>query len=99
MAFETFKIINKENTLYHDLVTLLALQYNKYNFRYINTVQIPTVKTTWYGLDSFRDFASKTWNELKYGETIVVNSSEYGMKNNCKNDSIDIFLEKNLAIN
>ena len=35
MAFETFKIINKENTLYlHDLVTLLALKYNKYNFRY-----------------------------------------------------------------
>ena len=40
MAFETFKIINKENTLYlHDLVALLALKYNKYNFRYINTVQ------------------------------------------------------------
>jgi len=83
MAFETLKIINKENTLYlHDLVALLALKYNKYNFRYINTVQIPTVKTTQYGLNSFRDFASKTWNELKYGETVVVNSSEYGMKNN-----------------
>jgi hypothetical protein len=50
-------------------------------------------------LDSFRDFVSKTWNELKYGETIVVNSSEYGMKNNCKNDSINIFLGKKLAIN
>ena len=52
MAFETFKIINKENTLYHDLVTLLALKYNKYNFRYINTVQIPTVKDylVWIGL-------------------------------------------------
>jgi hypothetical protein len=57
MGFETLKILNKESTLYlHDLVALLALKYNKYNFRYINTVQIPTVKTTRYGLDSFRDY-------------------------------------------
>ena len=46
---ETFKIINKETPQYrHDLVTL---KNNKYNFRYRNTVHIPTVKTTQYGLN------------------------------------------------
>ena len=62
IAIETFKIINKETPQYlHDLVTL---KNNKYNFRYSNTAQIPTVKTTRYGLNSFRYYASKTWNEL-----------------------------------
>ena len=62
IAIETFKIINKETPQYlHDLVTL---KNNKYNFRYSNTAHIPTVKTTRYGLNSFRYYASKTWNEL-----------------------------------
>ena len=60
IAIETFKIINKETPQYlHDLVTL---KNNKYNFRYNNTAHIPTVKTTRYGLNSFRYYASKTWN-------------------------------------
>ena len=62
IAIETFKIINKETPQYlHDLVTL---KNNKYNFRYSNTAHIPTVKTTRHGLNSFRYYASKTWNEL-----------------------------------
>ena len=62
IAIETFKIINKETPQYlHDLVTL---KNNKYNFRYSNTAHIPTVKTTRYGLNSFRYYASKTCNEL-----------------------------------
>jgi phage FluMu protein Com len=64
IAIETFKIINKETPQYlHDLVTL---KNNKYNFRNSNTahIDIPTVKTTRYGLNSFRYYASKTWNEL-----------------------------------
>jgi hypothetical protein len=61
IAIETFKIINKETPQYlHDLVTL---KNNKYNIRY-NTAHIPTVKTTRYGFNSFRYYASKTWNEL-----------------------------------
>jgi hypothetical protein len=56
IAIETFKIINKETPQYpHDLVTL---KNNKYNFRYSNTAHIPTVKTTRYGLNSFRYYAS-----------------------------------------
>ena len=62
LAIETFKILNKETPQYiHDLVTL---KNNKYNFRYSNTAHIPTVKNTRYGLNSFRYYASKTWNEL-----------------------------------
>ena len=62
IAIETFKIINKKTPQYlHDLVTL---KNNKYNFRYSNTAHIPTVKTTRYGLNSFRYYASKTWKEL-----------------------------------
>ena len=62
IAIETFKIINKETPQYlHDLVTL---ENNKYNLRYSNTAHIPTVKTTRYGLNSFRYCASETWNEL-----------------------------------
>jgi hypothetical protein len=56
------KMRHKETPQYlHDLVTL---KNNKYNFRYSNTSHIPTVKTTRYGLNSFRYYASKTWNEL-----------------------------------
>ena len=62
IAIETFKIINKETPQY--LYDLVALKNNKYNFRYSNTAHIPTVKTTRYGLNSFRYYASKTWNEL-----------------------------------
>ena len=60
IAIETFKIINKETPQYlHDLVTL---KNNKYNFR---DSYIPTVNnTTGYGLNSFRYYASKIWNEL-----------------------------------
>ena len=57
IAIETFKIINKEIPQYlHDLITL---KNNKY-VRYSNTAHIPTIKTTQYGLNSFRYYASKT---------------------------------------
>jgi len=62
IAIETSKIINKES-LQH-LYDLVALKNNKYISLYNNTAHIPTVKTTRYGLSSFRYYASKTWNEL-----------------------------------
>ena len=62
IAIETFKILNKETPQY--LYGLVTLKNNKYNLRYSNTAHIPTVKTTRYGLNSFRYYASKTWNEL-----------------------------------
>ena len=62
MAIEVFKIINKQTPVYlHDLVTL---KKSSYTFRYNNTVNIPRVKTTRYGLYSLRYVAAKLWNEL-----------------------------------
>ena len=58
MAMEVHRIINKESLLYlHDLI---KIKRTNYSFRY----QILAVKTTRYGLRSFRFFASKLWNEL-----------------------------------
>ena len=62
MAIEVFKIINKQTPVYlHDLVTI---KKSSYSFRYNNTVNIPRVKTTRYGLHSLRYGAAKLWNEL-----------------------------------
>ena len=58
MAIEVHRIINKESLLYlHDLI---KIKRTNYSFRY----QILAVKTTRYGLRSFRFFVSKLWNEL-----------------------------------
>jgi hypothetical protein len=62
MAIEVFKIINKQTPVYlHDLVTI---KKSSYSFRYNNTVNIPRVNTTRYGLHSLRYGAAKLWNEL-----------------------------------
>jgi hypothetical protein len=62
IAIETFKIIHKESPIYlHDLVNI---KKHNYSFRYKNTADVPSVKTTRYGLKSFRYFSTKLWNEL-----------------------------------
>ena len=62
MAIEVFKLINKQTPVYlHDLVTI---KKSSYSFRYNNTVNIPRVNTTRYGLHSLRYGAAKLWNEL-----------------------------------
>ena len=54
MAIEVFKIINEQTPVYlHDLVTI---KKSSYSFRY-NTVNIPRVNTTRYGV-------AKLWNKL-----------------------------------
>jgi hypothetical protein len=59
MAIEVFKIINKQTPVYlHDLVTI---KKSSYSFGYNNTVNIPRVKTTSYGLHSLRYGAAKLW--------------------------------------
>ena len=62
MALETFKIL-------HDMAPpvlsdLIHKQGHKYNFRYSNLLQIPHVKTTRYGKQSFRYAAPVLWNSL-----------------------------------
>lgn len=62
MALETFKILNKESPLY--LQDLIKTKSTFYSFRYKNTTVIPQVRTTTYGLNSFRFSAAKLWNSL-----------------------------------
>ena len=62
MAIETFKIVNKSCPLFlQDLVTLKG---HSYSFRYTQTATVPSVRTTRYGLQSFRYSAPKIWNSL-----------------------------------
>ena len=62
MAIECFKILNKISPpCLHDLVVLKDC---KYNFRYSNIVDIPRVRTTTYGKNSFKYAASVLWNDL-----------------------------------
>ena len=62
MAIEVYKIVHKESPSYlHDLI---KIKDTKYCFRYDNITEIPSVRTTRYGLKSFRYAAAKLWNEL-----------------------------------
>jgi hypothetical protein len=62
MAIETFKIINNQCPLY--LNDLICIKEQSYSFRYSKTAFIPQVRTTSYGLHSFRSSAPKLWNTL-----------------------------------
>lgn len=62
VALETFKIIHKQCPVYlHDL---LNVKQTSYSFRYSNTTEIPQVRTSSYGVNSFRYSAAKLWNSL-----------------------------------
>ena len=61
-ALETFKIIHKKSPLF--LQDLVTIKNNIYNFRYINTADIPRPRTTKYGKNSFRYEVSRLWNTL-----------------------------------
>ena len=62
MAIETFKIINKLSPPV--LNDLLQKHNTKYNFTYSNLLQIPSVKTTSFGKNSFMYAAPALWNSL-----------------------------------
>ena len=63
MAIETFKILNKMSPLVlSDLVKLRDC--TSYNFRYNNIVQVPHVRTTKYGKNSFKYAAAVLWNSF-----------------------------------
>ena len=62
IAIETFKIIHRKSPQYlHDLIDIKA---RSYNFRSKNTTAVPRVRTTMYGIKSFRYNAAQIWNEL-----------------------------------
>ena len=62
IATETFKILNDMAPKY--LSKLLEAKVSHYDTRKQKTLHIPHVKTTKYGLNSFRTLAAKTWNSL-----------------------------------
>jgi hypothetical protein len=62
IAVEIFKILHKNNPSYlHDLINI---KLQNYNFRSQETAVLPRVRTTRYGLKSFRYNAAQFWNEL-----------------------------------
>ena len=62
MALEAFKILNHQGPVYlHDM---LNFKSHNYSFRYNRTAEIPKVRTSSYGLSSFRYSAAKLWNSL-----------------------------------
>ena len=60
IAVETFKIIHKQSPSYD----LISIKDQKYNFRHQDKAVLPRVRTTRYGLNSFRYNAVQIWNEL-----------------------------------
>ena len=63
MAMETFKILNKMSPpVLSDSVKLRDC--TSYNFRYNNILQVPQVRTTKYGKNSFKYAASVLWNSF-----------------------------------
>ena len=62
LGIQTYKMLNKNSPVYlHDLINT---KNNMYSFRYRNTVDVPRVRTTRYGLHSLRYAATKLWNDL-----------------------------------
>ena len=62
MASEVFKIVNKLSPEY--IQDLIGIKDSIYNFRKERTAEIPRVKTTRYGIKSFRFEAARIWNSL-----------------------------------
>lgn len=62
MAIETFKILN--DLAQPVLNNLLVKRENTYNFRYSNILQVPQVKSSKQGKNSFRYAAPVLWNSL-----------------------------------
>ena len=62
MAIEVFKILHKQAPSFlHDIVKFKNISYS---FRKINTVEVPQVRTTNFGLNSFIYGGATFWNEL-----------------------------------
>ena len=75
LAVETFKILNK---LVPPVFTnLLVKRESSYNFRYTNILQVPHVKTTKFGKNSFRYAAPVLWNSLPDNFRNTVNFNQF----------------------
>ena len=75
-TIETFKILNEMAPPV--LSNLVRLRDNsRYNFRYNNILQVPHVRTTMYGKNSFRYAAAVLWNSFPDEFRQVNNFSQF----------------------
>jgi hypothetical protein len=73
MAIEVYKILHKESPSYlHDLIKIID---TKYCFRYDSIAEIPSVRTTRYGLKHRNLFHSKNICPLLFLKIYVPSSS------------------------
>ena len=56
---------------------LVVLKNIKYSFRYSNIVEIPRVKTTTYGKNSFKYTAAVLWNDLPDDFRKIANFNQF----------------------
>ncbi len=88
MAIECFKILYKLSP--PCLQDLVVFKNSNYNFRYSNIVDIPRVRTTTYGKNSFRYTAAVLWNDLPEDFRKISNFNQFKNivkswdGNNCK---------------
>ena len=76
MSIETFKVLNEMAPPV--LSNLVRLRDNsRYNFRYNNILQVPQVRTTKYGKNSFRYAAAVLWNSFPDKFRQVNNFSQF----------------------
>ena len=64
MAFEALKNLNKEIPVYLHVHDIISFKNNHHSFRYTKMAEIPQVRTTRFGSNSFRSSAAKLWNSL-----------------------------------
>ena len=62
IAIETYKCLNGIAPQY--IRDIVKYKNAKYNFRYENMLQLPTVRTSRYGKKCFRFEAARVWNSL-----------------------------------
>ena len=61
---DSIMLSQKRKTLLVCIKELVKMRNNKYDLRGNNTLSLPKVNTTKYGLNSFRYFAAKQWNSI-----------------------------------
>jgi hypothetical protein len=75
MTLECFKILYKLSP--PCLNDLVVLKNSKHSFRYSNIVEIPRVKTTTYGKNSFKYTAAVLWNDLPNDFRKIANFNQF----------------------
>jgi hypothetical protein len=95
MTLECFKILYKLSP--PCLNDLVVLKNSKHSFRYSNIVEIPRVKTTTYGKNSFKYTAAVLWNDLPNDFRKIANFKQLinillsGNGNECKCNACNQF--------